>query len=844
MHDRALTGLARQRVAQLHAPELMVRSWLGLPAANRAAMVAAEGDLVLAARCDPDRWRPLVDGDLRRSLQVAASDPASLPLRLVEAESLLAGGAIRAGLEVLDDAHRRGFAPAGIALSRRLHQLGHHRRAIEVASDLPLHAPAALVRARSAMAIERPREALRALAPLLEGAAPLPDAQIAGACAVVGASALARGGFANRLRAFARSLLLAGDLDETFLPYVARVAWSAGEAAAFWDRLGEATSPMAQAARLELAVLAGDGERAAACLEAAGAAGAPSVPAVAMLRGTLAIDPAAAPMLDDPGTRIHVWRTVDDLQFDPWVRAVERSAGRRLGLPPRGRAGPGPRRRRIDGAGGVEPPHRRRPGAPGARLSCRRHVRARLRLPLPRSRAGAGLAGGRAPDSGRRGRESGSVRGGGMRSRPAGTCASRPPPGASCVVVAPPGDPFWNGVLPQRVFARMEVVRADPRTGWAGAVRRCSMRSRPCGRATRRWRDGGLDPVAAHRNAGIPVSGQTWSDFTADGPTWPRSSSRAARSPGSGSSAPGLWARCSSTAGSTSAPSTNAISNAPNGWSAGGRSCASPASRLAAFRAPSSPAPSIRSRSRRAPIGSSSPRAPSRTSHSRAQASRSMRRPSRSSASSGSTPVARAGSTPARSKRLLPPGPSRDRRSRAVPSSRPTPRAPTSARCGPSAAASTSLSFEHAVVRSAPGSIFSSCALSGLDATEAALEGVLFERVECHGGRFERARLDRAMLVRSQWRSCDFSAATAPTSAWAGSTFSQCSLRALRAPLSSFRGCIFDGTDATGAFLERSDLHGVEGSLAGADLTGCQGTVEWRAEREREFEDGGPARVS
>ena len=153
-------------------------------------------------------------------------------------------------------------------------------------------------------------------------------------------------------------------------------------------------------------------------------------------------------------------------------------------------------------------------------------------------------------------------------------------------------------------------------------------------------------------------------------------------------------------------------------------------------------------------------------------------------------------------------------------------------------------SFEHAVVRSAPGSIFSSCALSGLDATEAALEGVLFERVECHGGRFERARLDRAMLVRSQWRSCDFSAATAPTSAWAGSTFSQCSLRALRAPLSSFRGCIFDGTDATGAFLERSDLHGVEGSLAGADIAGCQGTVEWRAEREREFEDGGPARVS
>ena len=235
MHDRSLTGFARQRVAQHHASDLMVRSWLGIPPSSRAAMVAAEGDLALAARCDPERWGPLLEGDVRRSLQISASDPSSLPLRLVEAESLLAGGAILAGLEVLGDAHRRGFAPAGVALARRLHQLGHHRRAIAVASELPLHAHPSLVRARSAMALDRPREALRALAPLLEGAAPLPDAQIAGACAVVGAAALARSGLADRLRAFALSLLGAGDLDEAFLPYAARVAWTAGAAAEFWE---------------------------------------------------------------------------------------------------------------------------------------------------------------------------------------------------------------------------------------------------------------------------------------------------------------------------------------------------------------------------------------------------------------------------------------------------------------------------------------------------------------------------------------------------------------------------------------------------------------------------------
>ena len=468
MHDRTITGLARQRVAQPHAPDLMVRSWLGLPAANRAAMVAAEGDLALAARCDPERWGPLIDGDVRRSLQVSASDPSSLPHRLVEAESLLAGGAILAGLEVLGDAHRRGFAPAGVALARRLHQLGHHRLAIEVASELPLHAHPALVRARSAMALERPREALRALAPLLEGTAPIPDAQIAGACAVVGAAALARAGFAGRLQAFAASLLAAGDLDEVFLPYVARVAWTAGEAAAFWDRLGEAVSPGAQAARLELAVLAGDGDRAAACLAAAGVAGAPSVPAVSVLRGALDLDPAAAPLLADPATRVHVWRNADDGQFDPWIQAIERSAADVSVYSLADGPVPDP-----DDVGSmvleasslltVVAPQRLAPNprAVGAKVHVCEFLCRGIALGLDWPDAERRLLAAGVPEPADF-ESADSVVG------PPAAALRAHRRGASCVVVAPPGDPFWNGALPERVFARLKVVRADPRTGWAG----------------------------------------------------------------------------------------------------------------------------------------------------------------------------------------------------------------------------------------------------------------------------------------------------------------------------------------------------------------------------------------
>ena len=472
MHDRSLTGFARQRVAQHHASDLMVRSWLGLPPSSRAAMVAAEGDLALAARCDPERWGPLLQGDLRRSLSIAASEPSSLPLRLVEAESLLAGGAICAALKVLEDAHGRGFAPAGVALVRRLHQLGHHLRAIEVASELPLHAHPALVRARSAMAIERPRDALRALAPVLEGAAPLPDTQVAGACAVVGASALARAGFADRLRAFARSLLTAGDLDEAFLPYAARIAWTAGEAAAFWDLFGRADSPGTQAAQLELAVLAGDGERAAACLGPAGMAGAPSVPSVSILRGTLVLDPEAAPLLADPATRVHVWRTPDDDCFDPWVHAIERSDANvsvyRLadGLVPE----PDDLASMVLESSSlftVVVPDRLTPATRAAGPSvhvCESLCRGiALGLDWPddeRRDLAAGVEAEASFDT------AASVVG------PPGPALHAHRRGASCVVIAPPGDPFWNGVLPERVFARLKVVRADPRTGWAGCGER------------------------------------------------------------------------------------------------------------------------------------------------------------------------------------------------------------------------------------------------------------------------------------------------------------------------------------------------------------------------------------
>ena len=44
--------------------------------------------------------------------------------------------------------------------------------------------------------------------------------------------------------------------------------------------------------------------------------------------------------------------------------------------------------------------------------------------------------------------------------------------GRRLVVVAPPGDPFWLGPFPERVWHAVRVVRVNPESGWHGAGNR------------------------------------------------------------------------------------------------------------------------------------------------------------------------------------------------------------------------------------------------------------------------------------------------------------------------------------------------------------------------------------
>ncbi len=58
------------------------------------------------------------------------------------------------------------------------------------------------------------------------------------------------------------------------------------------------------------------------------------------------------------------------------------------------------------------------------------------------------------------------------------------------------------------------------------------------------------------------------------------------------------------------------------------------------------------------------------------------------------------------------------------------------------------------------------------------------------------------------------------------------SLERMDAFRSTFRNAVLEGANVEKTRFVEADLHGVEATLAGADLRGSRGTVAWRAERE------------
>ena len=65
-----------------------------------------------------------------------------------------------------------------------------------------------------------------------------------------------------------------------------------------------------------------------------------------------------------------------------------------------------------------------------------------------------------------------------------------------------------------------------------------------------------------------------------------------------------------------------------------------------------------------------------------------------------------------------------------------------------------------------------------------------------------------------------------------GADLTDAGLEGMDAFRSTFRNAVLGGANVDDARFVEADLHGVESTLAGADLRGSRGTVAWRAERE------------
>ena len=461
--DRVLARGTQARQAHPAGARILYDAWLGVRASERAPSALAVGDVATAGAIGGGGWELLAKGDLIGALNASREGERRPGDRLLEAECLLASGAVVAGLSVLERLHEGAFAPATVASARHRHGLGDYAGAMRVAANLPMHAGLALTAARSALALKRPGTAFEFLEPVLYGVAPVPDAATASATALITASTLAQTDRIERLKRLAAHLIEAPDLIDEMLPAVARVAWMAGRGGDAWKR-AEGDSPYALAARLELAVLTGDTALAERTQKAAGTIAAPSMPALKLMLGDFDFEEGAK--IFKEGVVVHVWRT-HPTRWQPWIDAALDTAASvhvfdlgRHDVPPPTEV---PHVVLDDGAliemFNPKPVAPRPPSGQGVWID--------------EMLGGVNGIGHRWPSEERELLQRSVT----IQPRPelaevrvAGEdyALAHAQSGLPMVITAPPGDPFWNGVLPSRAWPNMRVVRADPRRMWQG----------------------------------------------------------------------------------------------------------------------------------------------------------------------------------------------------------------------------------------------------------------------------------------------------------------------------------------------------------------------------------------
>ena len=142
--------------------------------------------------------------------------------------------------------------------------------------------------------------------------------------------------------------------------------------------------------------------------------------------------------------------------------------------------------------------------------------------------------------------------------------------------------------------------------------------------------------------------------------------------------------------------------------------------------------------------------------------------------------------------------------------------------------------YAGAVFAHAEGTIFAECDLTEANLAGATLSGCLFAKAKAVSADFAGAVLDGAMFPKATLTGASFAGASAPGSVWTDADATGANLERLYAHRAVFRNATLTDASVQGADLTETELHGVEAPLDGADTRDSRGTVDWRAERERQ----------
>ena len=471
LFDQLLTASYRRRTAVDDGVNILVDAWQGMPREDRAAMLVARGDVKRAGVYAGGAWKQFADFKLADALQeVSKTKPRSAASYVLEAEILCSLGAIAAGLDLLEKLHLSGDAAGSLLLARRRQVLGDYKGAEFIASSMPMNAHAALIGARSALANDRTGPAFEFILPFLNTVAPLPESSVAGAVALVTATILARQKAHERLQKLANYLLDSGDLPEDMMPATARICWAAGLAASAWARFKGTQSPWLAVARLELAVLAGNVALAMQMVEKTGPLGAPAKIGISLLSGgkTGALD-ADTEKIFAADKVVHIWRS-NPYRWQPWIDAALQLPAKVLvfdltsaKLPGKGSALPNAVF--DDGilCNMIEPlPVAMQGNDAGVGVLIEKSLCDGIGIGHDWPPEETAVLAQNLPLASNFDNAAISIVGAKSALKLAHT-------GRPMIVIAPPGDPFWGGALPERAWPAMRVTRADPAKGWSGA---------------------------------------------------------------------------------------------------------------------------------------------------------------------------------------------------------------------------------------------------------------------------------------------------------------------------------------------------------------------------------------